>query len=398
MTTRRFLSHLAAGLALRLLLAGFWNGSYDVYTLVRFAGIFQQKGLWELYADGGRVYHFHPVLVLLYALVLYVFSGLFGLSLHLAVKLPALAGDLLSAGALRTAGPNGGRAFLLFWWNPVSLLTTCYHGNFDSLHTALVLCATLLLVRPGSERGSGAAWGLAILLKKVPVLWAPALLASARDRAGRSALLLWGALPAAAAFLLALVLAPEPAKVFRAFTYSAVGYEGTWGLAGLLAPGALSSPAVRSLLALAPAAIVVASLCLVPRFRRLPPWRAVLLQVLVFYLLASGFGLQYLAWALPFLALAGLRLALPFCAAATLHLSLAYLQGASKAFVQDLRFAGNPWNDVHAALLSRLAPVATAPAWDRLLLATGLILWLVILWTALEVARPDGQDAGRDPG
>lgn len=399
MTTRRFLAHLAAGLALRLALASFWNGSYDVYTLVRFAGIFQQKGLWELYVDGGRVYHFHPVLVVLYALVLYVFSGLLGLSLHLAVKLPALAGDLLSAGALRTAGPNGGSAFLLFWWNPVSLLTTCYHGNFDSLHTALVLCATFLLVRAGSERGAGAAWGLAILLKKVPLLWAPALLASAGSRAGRSGLLLWGALPAAAAFLLALVLAPEPAKVFRAFTYSAVGYEGTWGLAGLLASLAPSSPAVRSLLAMAPAVIVAASLLLVPLFRRLPPWKAVLLQILAFYLLASGFGLQYLAWALPFLALAGPRLALPFGAAATLHLSLAYLQGASKAFVQELRFAGNAWNDVHAAILSRVAPVATAPAWDGLLLATALVLWLVILWTALEVARPEGRDApGRAPG
>jgi hypothetical protein len=391
-TARRFLAHLAAGLGLRLLLAGFWNGSYDVYTLARFAGVFQQKGLWELYADGGRIYHFHPAVVVLYALVLYVFSGLLHLPLHLAVKLPALAGDLLSAGAIRAARPGDAHPFLLFWWNPVSILTTCYHGNFDSLHTALVLCATLLLVRAGFERRAGAAWGAAIVLKKVPLLWAPALLASARSRRGRAGLVFWGVLPAGAAFLLTALFAPEPAKVLRAFTYTAGGYEGSWGLGALLALVAPGSAATRTFLAVAPLVVVAASLALVPAFRRLPPWRAVLLQVLVVYLLSAGFGLQYVAWALPFLALAGARLAVPFSLAAAFHLSLAYLQGASKSFLHDLRFPGNPWNDVHAALLSRIAPAATSPAWDRVLLGTALVLWLVILWTAIEAARTDGRE------
>lgn len=389
MTRRRFLGHLLAGLGLRLALAWFWNGSYDVYTLVRFAGVFQQDGIWALYADGGRIYHFHPAVVVLYAAVLFLFSGLAGLPLHLAVKLPALAGDLLSAGALRAARPSDGRPFLLFWWNPVSLLTTCYHGNFDSLHTALVLCAALLLARETSGRAAGLAWAGAIVLKKVPLLWAPALLASAKGRADRSGLLLWGALPAGAAFLLALLLAPEPWNVVRAFTYSATGYEGSWGLVAFARFISPSSWAARSYGAAAPAAVLAVSLLLVPLFRRLPPWRAVLLQVLAFYLLAAGFGLQYLAWGLPFLALAGPRLALPLSAAATLHLSLAYVQGASKAFLHDLRFPGNVWNDVHAAALSRVGTIATSADWDRVLLGTAAVLWLVILWTTVATARPD---------
>jgi len=397
-TRRSFLAHLLAGLGLRFALAWFWNGSYDVYTLVRFAGIFQRDGLWALYADGGRVYHFHPAVVLLYAVVLFLFSGLAALPLHLAVKLPAIAGDLLSAVALRGARPLDGRPFLLFWWNPVSLLTTCYHGNFDSLHTALVLCAALLLARETSGRSAGLAWGGAIVLKKIPLLWAPALLASAKGRSGRSGLLLWGALPAAAAFLLALALAPEPWNVVRAFTYSAVGYEGSWGIVAL---ARLISPApagFRPYDAAAPAAILAAALLLVPYLRRVPPWRAVLLQVLTFYLLAAGFGLQYLAWVLPFLALAGPRLALPFLAAGTLHLSLAYLQGASKAFLHGLRFPGNVWNDVHAGLLARAAPIATSESSDRLLLGTAALLWLAILWTTLALVRPEpGADPPREP-
>ncbi len=389
MTGRRFLAHLLAGLGLRLALAWFWNGSYDVYTLVRFAGVFQRDGLWALYADGGRLYHFHPAVVVLYAAVLFLFSGLAGLPLHLAVKLPAVAGDLLSAGALRAARPTDGHPFLLFWWNPISLLTTCYHGNFDSLHTALVLCAALLLARETSGRSAGLAWAGAIVLKKVPMLWAPALLASARGRPSRSRLFLWGVLPAGAAFLLALVLAPEPRNVVRAFTYSAGGYEGSWGI---VAVARMISPApsvLQAYTAAAPAAILAASLLLVPLFRRLPPWRAVLLQVLTFYLLTTGFGLQYLAWVLPFLALAGARLAFPLCAAGTLHLSLAYVQGASKAFRHDLRFQGNIWNDVHAGFFARAASIATSEAWDELLLGTAVILWLVVLWTAITAARPD---------
>lgn len=392
MTPRRFLAHLLAGLGLRLALAWFWNGSYDVYTLVRFAGIFQHDGLWALYADGGRVYHFHPVVVVLYAVVLYLFSGLAGLPLQLAVKLPAIAGDLLSAGALRAARPSDGRPFLLFWWNPVSLLTTCYHGNFDSLHTSLVLCAALLLARETSERGAGLAWAGAIVLKKVPALWAPALLASARGWRSRSRLILWGVLPAGAAFLPALVLAPEPRNVLRAFTYSAGGYEGSWGIIAFARLVSPASSALRPYDAAAPAAILAVSLLLVPLFRRMPPWRAVLLQVLVFYLLATGFGLQYLAWGLPFLALAGPRLALPLSAAATLHLSLAYVQGASKAFLHGLRFPGNVWNDVHAAVLPRVATVATSEGWDRLLLGTAAVLWLAILGTTIAAARPEPEE------
>ena len=397
MTGRRFLAHLLAGLGLRLLLAWFWSGSYDVYTLVRFAGVLQRDGLWALYSDGGRIYHFHPAVVVLYAVVLFLFSGLAGLPLHLAAKLPALAGDLLSAGALRAARPSDGRPFLLFWWNPVSLLTTCYHGNFDSLHTALVLCAALLLAREGRERPAGLAWGAAVVLKKVPLLWAAALLASTRGRPAKTALLLWGLGPAAAAFLLVLLAAPDRLGVLRAFTYSAAGYEGTWGITALLSRWAPALPAARTLAASAPVVLVATALLLVPRLRRLPPWRAVLVQVLVFYLLASGFGLQYLCWAVPFLALGGRRLALPFGAAGGLHLALAYLQGASKAFAHGQRFPGNPWNDLHGALLSRIAPAATAPAWDTLLLATATILWLVVLRTAIEASRPDGPEswAGR---
>ncbi len=393
MTTPRFLVHLAGGLAVRLVLASFWNGSYDVFTLVRFAGVFQQKGLWELYADGGRVYHFHPVVVVLYAVVLYVFSGLLGASLHLAVKLPAIAGDLLSAGALRFARPEDARPFLLFWWNPVSLLTTCYHGNLDSLHTAFVLCATILVTRLGRERYAGAAWGAAIVLKKVPLLWAPALLASATSRAARAGLVLWGLLPAGIAFLLVLPFAPEKLKVLRAFTYTAHGYEGTWGLGALLLSLAPGATVTRTIFAAAPMILVAASLLLIPGFRRLSPWKAVLLQILVSYLLSTGFGLQYLSWALPFLALAGSRLALPFAVAGTVHLSLAYLQGASKSFLNNLRFPENPWNELHATLLARIAPAATTPAWEQLVLATALILWLVILWTALKTARPDAPGA-----
>ena len=396
MTTRRYLAHLAAGLGLRLLLAAFWTGSYDTFNALRHAGVLQQKGLWALYADSGLGYHFHPVVAMMYAVVLYLFSGLGGLPLHLAVKIPAIAGDLLSATALRAARPGDSRPFLLYWWNPAVLVLTGYHGgNFDALHTALVLSASLLLALPGHERRAGIAWGAAIVLKKVPLLWAPALFASARSRAARAGLLLWGALPAAVAFLLTLVFAPEKLKVLRAFAYTAGGYEKTWGLAALLSQVAPSSPAARAAFAAAPLVIVAVSLLLVPRFRQLPPWKAVLLQVLVFYLLSPGFGLQYLCWALPFLALAGPRVALPFSSAATLHLSLAYLQGSSKSFVHGLRFPGNPWNDFHTTLLSRIAPAATAPAWDQLLLATALVLWLVILWTALEVFRADSP---ADPG
>jgi hypothetical protein len=393
-TARRLVLHLAAGLALRLFLASFWTGSYDTFHALRHAGVFQQKGLWALYASGGLGYHFHPVVAPMYAFVLWAFSGLWGLPLHLSVKIPTIVGELVSAGALRAARPADARPFLLFWWNPASLLLTGYHGgNFDALHTSLVLCAALLLERPGRERVAGLAWGLAIVLKKIPLLWAPALLASARTRAARVALVLWGVVPAGAAFALALLLAPDRPAVLRAFTYSASGYEKTWGLAALLAWAAPASALSRLFFAASPALLVAASLLLLPRFRKLPPWRAVLLQVLVAYLATAGFGLQYVAWALPFLALAGRRIVVPFTAAATVHLSLAYLQGASKAFLHGLRLPGNSWYEVHAAFLSRVAPVATDPAWDRLLLATAMAFWLVILWTAIEASRPEAGEA-----
>ena len=207
------------------------------------------------------------------------------------------------------------RNLLLFGFavNPILVLLTCQHGNFDALPALAIVLFLLWLfrwVRSGGTRPS--AWlaavcflGLGILAKTVPAILSPVALARSRDLRRRTlaagAALAFG--PAALGVGVLLLLAPGATlRNVLAYRSAAMGFGWSALFRGL--GGEASRRAYAAVLPL----LILAVLAGVARWaRRLDPARpkalllVALLLVVGIPLFGSGYGPQYLFWFWPLL-------------------------------------------------------------------------------------------------
>jgi hypothetical protein len=175
---------------------------------------------------------------------MYVFAAAAWLSAHtplsflLWVKLPAIAADALITGLIGVAAAGLGQrrnapalAFV-FALNPVSVLVTGYHGQFDAVPAAVLLLAWVVLVFRRERWAlplSALLLGLAVVDKTWPVVLAPVLL----WRVGGMRRRAWYATLAAVPAALSLVLyeALVPGGAWHALE-TAAGYQGVLGVWG----------------------------------------------------------------------------------------------------------------------------------------------------------------------
>jgi hypothetical protein len=212
-----------------------------------------------------------------------------------------------------TPGKDAGR--LVFWaisLNPVCILLTCQHGNFDGL-VALVVILFLIAETGYTISGDPADWlaacvtlGVAILLKTTPLVLVPLLFIEAR-RLRRStkflgAILAFG--PVALGMSIIYVLAPKGVSEHVLAYRSISGFFGITGLLGLLDLSLLSmfyTWAFPILLLISLAWITVAAAKLRPR----SPQFIVAFAggaMLAIPLFGPGYGPQYLLWSIPLVA------------------------------------------------------------------------------------------------
>ena len=241
-----------------------------------------------------------------------------GLPYVVAIKLPAVLADVALTGliyravAAEGAGGRRGRDWaaylaLLYALNPVSLLVSSYHGQFEAI-TLLLLAAGLLLFERRRVGASGAALGLAVLNKTWPVLFLPVILIrlkSWRARIGYAALAIGIPALAVAAYLLAYDADPAP-MLGRALTHR--GNPGYWGPSAVLVPAAALRPALQPLADALVAvrnwlllAAVLLTLWWTQRQSARDAWLTLLLSV---FAVTVGFGIQWLVWLVPFALLA----------------------------------------------------------------------------------------------
>ena len=237
-----------------------------------------------------------------------------------------------------------------------------FHGNTDPIMVALLLLS-LYLLETGPAWLAGAMLGMAVNIKIVPVLFAPAIFLFLRGRkgvefmAGAAAMFAIGSLP---------VLAEDPLLVGKhVFGYSP--QSGMWGVSALiLALGKETGFQAYARMAKAASLglLTAASIWMNWRERRPPP--LVQCGFLGFLLLAvtPGFGVQYLAWLVPWTCLLRFREALAFHVAGGVFLFAYYTRGAG----------GFPWY---------LANSAKTPVWNGSLILVGLVCWLVICFLAI---------------
>jgi hypothetical protein len=282
-----FLAFVLA-LALRLTLLLGFPGNYDTASYEEVITILERGG--DLYADTSR-YNYSPVwsLVLRSAQAL---SKVIGSDLVVAVGLLLLLADGLTAALLfRIAAARRGRsagfgAALLFFANPVSVLISSAHGQFDNLPILFLLVALLAAQRRPARRVPILAALSASLLVKHVTAFHPLLFARRRERGGAG---LGAAVVPYLAFALSFLPYLASLQGIRSHVLEYSGLRSLYGTdALLLIPGVPDWVPVAVFIPAAGLAVFV--------LRNVELGRASLLLFLVILIFAPGISRQYFVW------------------------------------------------------------------------------------------------------
>ncbi len=371
-------------LGLRLALVGLTNGAaYDLTSYhIQAQSVFAHHNVYLL-TDR---YPYPPVWIWLVSLAQWG-AIVTGWPLAWFVKVPGILGDCLIVALLwRWAG---GRAALFYACNPVSLLITGGHGQFDGLVMALVMAAWAWW---SSRRRGVLAWaslalGGAIALKGYPCVFLPALVVRAASHRQRVMVVGLALLPLALSFIVyGTLFGWEPAMISRVFGYSSYPYFG-WALyVDVLVHHmwpARFHDVVAALSFAAHAAILLVVGLLSWRQTTWPLERLWLAIILGVYVLAPGLAVQYFLWALPLLAVMDRRRGLVYTTLSFVAMTLFYLTQESGVL---------PWG-------ANLTEIAPQPLWLSGYVLSNLPWWGMCLWLLRVVLRrsehvPGAADAG----
>lgn len=375
------------GLAARLLLAAVSAGSDDIRAWHRFSTIIEERGLLALYLEDPLFNH-PPLAGYLGASALFTARYLH-LPFAFIFKLPSVVADCLTAFLLfriwrRKADERmAARVFALYGLTLCSILVTGYHGNTDSICTFLAFLAIFLLEEKRSDFWSGAALAAAINVKLIPLLLIPALLSQYRLRKNClkfSAGLSVGILP-----FLPLAMAIGPTLYGNVLQYNSL-FE-WWGLPVFLkAFEKLSRPVSQPLadwLSLAAEHYrhvgrylivfsIVAVCVLGSTRRRLGRYDLATVSISFFLILAPGFGVQYVVYAVPFIFVQSTRWGALYASVAGVYIGLVYyhflVDYAPLASAHTLPYpriyaipATITWGVLVAVLTKTLLPAASQP-------------------------------------
>jgi hypothetical protein len=284
------------------------------------------------------------------------------------LRLPAIIADLGSLLLVwRLLAPRLGRALsplalLLLALAPPSIMIAGFHGNTDPVMIAFVLLALYLLDRRYPPWLAGIAFGMSLNIKIVPVIFVVAIVLHLPDLRRRLGFLI----ATGATFLLGSLpfLLQDPVFIVKqVFGYGS--FSGFWGVSRLLThylppeSWAIEAYANQGKY-VALAAVGSASLWLHLRHRATPLFQQCGLLAFIFLALSPGFGVQYLAWLIPWVVVLGVPATALFYATSGLFLFLVYTYW-SQAF---------PWY---------LADSVSVGLWQGPVIGFELLCWATIL-------------------
>ena len=301
----RFAGHRAllfAGIlafVLKFALAISTGGTNDVRTWEHDLVALRTTGFVELYRSGvqypspagplwPRQVFIHPPAVLHGLQVLGALQDVTGWPLRFWLRASCALAD---AGTLVLLWRMfGSRVPVLVALAPISVLISGFHGNTDPIMMFFVVAAVFFTEREDATR-AGIAFGVACSVKLIPLMFAPAILLCLPEVHAR---LKWMVASAAVWIALSLpYIALEPILILK----SMLGYgssTGLWGfslISTVLGAGRFYDPAAKWI------ALLAAS-CLPLMIKRRLFTRCGLVAF-SFLFLSPGFGLQYLAWTVP---------------------------------------------------------------------------------------------------
>lgn len=232
------------------------------------------------------------------------------------VKVPAVLADVaITALVYRTSRrwgttkPVATRWALLYALNPISILVSAYHGQFDAIPILLLLLAWYYWHFGRRTLFSAVALGLAVLSKTWPIVLLSVVLLRLHEHRRRltyAAVTLVIPTLFTLAYVLALQTDPIP-MLQRALTHT--GPSGYWGVSALLAVAGKYHHAFQTLfeelVSVRRWLLLAAGLFALWRTRRQSTLSALTTIILTVFAVSVGMGLQWLLWVVPFALLAG---------------------------------------------------------------------------------------------
>jgi uncharacterized membrane protein len=326
-------------LLLKLVLASSTVGTNDAVTWERDLVKLKHLGFVSLYQNGvqvnssdGRIHtvqmFIHPPAMIHALKILGKLQDLTTLPLRFWMRFLCSLADMGVMIILWKTRAQDFRVLTLVALCPISILISGFHCNTDPL---MMFFVVLSVYFAGKERSwaSGISLGLAAAIKIVPILFAPVILLHLPPRRRHQfvgvAALTW--IAAGMPFV-----AEAPVLIFK----TVFGYQGATGLWGLYMLSAIASnlgaPGVHAIYSYSAKWLAAASALLLPvvlRKRGVPLLAQCGAVAALFLFLSPGFGLQYLAWVVPWLGALRFRAAAVFAGIALVLMASSYLDAMS---------------------------------------------------------------------
>jgi hypothetical protein len=299
--SRMLLGLLAVATVIKLYLAYTTLGTNDVSTWERFLGEAIRRGGLGLYRSD-PIFN-HPPFIVGYIRGLGQIADVTHVPFRFWLRAASSAADvgtfaLVMAIARRSRLRVRTATLCVLALAPASIMVSGFHGNTDPVMVLFVVLAVYLAVSDRPAWTVGIAIGMAINIKFAAVIFVPAVFFSMVSGQKKTVLVTVAGLTVAVASMPYLL--QDPALIER----RVVGYSsipGHWGVTSMLlaGPHALNDAYQR----FAPAAIGLglAILCFAYSRRASPP--SLFLQcgvsAFAFMVFTPGFGIQYLAWLVP---------------------------------------------------------------------------------------------------
>lgn len=295
------------------------GAEYDIESFRRVAETFLAgEGVYSSPVVAGR-HPYLPFQVYLIGMAMWFAKGT-GLPFVAAVKLAPILADaglvVLIFYAVRQLRNSTVLAFissLLYAFNPVSILVSAYHGQFDAESTFLLTLSWYLWRFSNRPKRrvvlSALILGFAILNKTWPALFLPIFLL--RLGSGKRCLtysLITLAVPVIFTVLYVIIFREDPSPLLRrALTHAGVpGWWGPGAVVNILRETVGWGERVLNWLTMYSRWLVfigVGLACWITR--RQDSIEALTTAILVLYVSTSGFGVQWLIWVIPFALMAG---------------------------------------------------------------------------------------------
>jgi Predicted integral membrane protein len=282
----------------------------DVQNYARVATIVKDHGVFALYTQTTGIYPYPPLWIWLEMLAHFL-SEASRLRFGLLARFPAILADVGIVCIVWAwhSGQTIGKRLLwsaIYALNPVSLIITCLHGQFDAIPAFFALFAVYAVERRHRPYLSAVILALAIAFKPYPVLFLPLIVLELKN-IGRELLFATIAIAPVLLLILPFGLHTPEAVVREVFLYKGAA------LLGMLVPmRVVYVPLMHNHFPVVLTQQIIAASrwlflsgyagLVVWQARRQVPLLAGCVAVLLwFYTAYAGIAPQYLIWALPFL-------------------------------------------------------------------------------------------------